>query len=198
MGLAWLHGNRRVHRDIKPSNILLNQDGDVKIADFGVAREFEEAATDRTAKDGEAAEAADPLSQTWVGTMTFMSPERAVGSPYSYNTDIWSLGLSVLAFAQGKLPYSDVRGYFDLLEAHAEKPSPELDPADPRFSAEARDFIALCLRKDPKERPSAAQLLRHPFLFGAGERVLALKAARAQSIVDGTLAPPPTTDSARA
>lgn len=77
-GLASMHSNHQIHRDIKPSNILVDRAGRVKIADFGVVREF-----NRTGS----------LAKTFTGTLTYMSPERIKDSNYSYPSDVWSLGM---------------------------------------------------------------------------------------------------------
>lgn len=81
-GLVYLHKSLHlIHRDIKPSNLLLNTKGKIKIADFGVSGQL-----------------AHTLSQaqTWVGTVTYMSPERISGKSYSYDSDLWSLGLTLV------------------------------------------------------------------------------------------------------
>ncbi len=79
-----------VHRDIKPSNLLLNGAGEVKISDFGVSGQL-------------ASSVSNCLS--WVGTVTYMSPERIKGDSYSFDSDLWSLGLTLLECALGRFPY---------------------------------------------------------------------------------------------
>jgi serine/threonine protein kinase len=85
-GLTALHGAHQLHRDIKPQNILINTEGWVKLTDFGIAKELDNTAA---------------LAQTFVGTSTYMSPERATGQPYSYQADVWSIGLVVYELATG-------------------------------------------------------------------------------------------------
>lgn len=80
------------HRDIKPANILLNKNGIVKIADFGVSGQMENSA--------------DCMS-SWVGTLAYMSPERLQGDSYRSDTDIWSLGIVLSECAIGKYPYKE-------------------------------------------------------------------------------------------
>lgn len=105
-GLAYLHKTRRViHRDIKPSNLLIDKDGSCKIADFGVSGELQSSLS---------------KCASWVGTVHYMSPERISGGSYSFNSDLWSLGLSLLELAGGRFPYppthSDQRlGFWDLV-----------------------------------------------------------------------------------
>ena len=110
-GLVHLHKQLRVvHRDIKPSNLLLNSSGHIKLSDFGVSSQL-----------------SNSMSKclSWVGTVTYMSPERIRGDTYSFNTDIWSLGLLLLESATGRFPYpppgegmasSTGLGFWELLE----------------------------------------------------------------------------------
>merc|ERR1711904_125646 len=158
-GLLYLHKERRIlHRDIKPSNLLLNQLGEVKITDFGVSGQL-----------------ANSVSKcvSWVGTITYMSPERISGEKYGYDSDVWSLGLSLVECALGRFPYPPIDpnqesgksamklSFWDLLHYIVENPPPELLDT---FSPEFKDFISKCLQKEPEKRGKVAELLEHPFL----------------------------------
>lgn len=88
-GLAFLHRNKNVHRDIKPANILCSSSGVIKVADFGISR-----ALDKT----------NTFAHSFVGTVSYMSPERITAESYSFPADIWSLGLTLLAVAKGRFP----------------------------------------------------------------------------------------------
>jgi serine/threonine protein kinase len=154
LGIDFIHAHHQLHRDIKPSNLLINHHGAVKISDFGIVREM----------DGTQAKAS-----TFVGTLTYMSPERISGEEYSYASDVWSFGLSLFTVALGRYPLQTEGGYWGLLHSLRDEPSPSL-PED-EFSTVFRDFIDQCLKKDPKERPSASQLLEHPFLEGCTEQL---------------------------
>lgn len=91
LGLIYLHKELRViHRDIKPSNLLLNSAGQLKISDFGVSGQLANSVS---------------RCESWVGTITYMSPERIRGDEYSANCDVWSLGLCLMEFALGRFPY---------------------------------------------------------------------------------------------
>jgi serine/threonine protein kinase len=146
-GMVYLHGTRRlIHRDIKPSNVLLNSGGMFKIADFGMSKELSDTMS---------------AGQTWVGTSSYMSPERVMGINYSFNADIWSLGIIVYECCTGQAPFGGAQTY-ELLDNIVDKEPPAL-PED--FSNEARHFVSLCLTKDQESRPGSDQLLQHPFIL---------------------------------
>ncbi|KAI0917285.1 hypothetical protein AcW1_007486 [Taiwanofungus camphoratus] len=90
-GLTYLYDvHRIIHRDIKPSNILCNSQGQIKICDFGVSGEL-----------------INSIADTFVGTSTYMSPERIQGAQYTVKSDVWSLGISLIELALGRFPFSD-------------------------------------------------------------------------------------------
>jgi len=100
-GLQAIHARKQLHRDIKPSNILLDCANNVKIADFGIARELGTVS----------------LANSFTGTLTFMSPERIAGEDYEYSSDVWSLGLCLIALAQGRVPLPTHLGYWAVVRA---------------------------------------------------------------------------------
>lgn len=148
-GLAYLHRRHTIHRDIKPANILIDSTGGAKITDFGIS-----ATLDHTLAN----------ARTYVGTSAYMSPERIRNQAYSFAADIWSLGLSILECGMGRYPYDTSQGPVNFMIQVTEE-EPPLPPAG-SYSPAFRDFIALCLRKDPLQRPPAEHLLRHPFVTG--------------------------------
>ncbi|KAI0301193.1 kinase-like domain-containing protein [Multifurca ochricompacta] len=90
-GLTYLYDvHRIIHRDIKPSNILCNSKGQIKICDFGVSGEL-----------------INSIADTFVGTSTYMSPERIQGAQYTVKSDVWSLGISLIELALGRFPFSE-------------------------------------------------------------------------------------------
>lgn len=90
-GLTYLYDvHRIIHRDIKPSNILFNSKGQIKICDFGVSGEL-----------------INSIADTFVGTSTYMSPERIQGAQYTVKSDVWSLGISLIELALGRFPFAD-------------------------------------------------------------------------------------------
>ncbi|KAF9625680.1 hypothetical protein IFM89_025465 [Coptis chinensis] len=99
---------------------------------------------------------------TFVGTVTYMSPERIRNESYSYPADIWSLGLALFECGTGEFPYTANDGPVNLMLQILYDPSPS--PSDKSFSPEFCSFIDACLLKDADARPTAEELLSHPFI----------------------------------
>ncbi|CAH9146154.1 unnamed protein product [Cuscuta epithymum] len=147
-GLHYLHGVRHlVHRDIKPANLLVNLKGEPKITDFGVSAGLENSMA---------------MCATFVGTVTYMSPERIRNENYSYPADIWSLGIALFECGTGEFPYKANEGPVNLMLQILDDPSPSLSSHE--FSPEFCSFVDSCLQKNPDARPTAEELLSHPFI----------------------------------
>ena len=148
-GIQYLHSSHTIHRDIKPDNILLSHNGTIKITDFGLATELEP----------------DMSTDTYVGTLAYLAPERLCTQQYSYSSDIWSLGLTVVYMCIGYIPeqFNDYWKLFDLVTRHDSLPIQLLDIND-GWCTELIEFINLCLQYQPDKRPCATQLLQHPFV----------------------------------
>jgi serine/threonine protein kinase len=117
-GLRDIHKLDLLHRDIKPSNLLLDSAGRVKLADFGLVREVSKDSGSGSDSPLSVVDAV-PSAHTFVGTAIYMSPERLKGDAYSYSSDVWSFGLSLLTLALGRFPLNVPRNnlYWHLVKA---------------------------------------------------------------------------------
>ncbi|EMC92331.1 hypothetical protein BAUCODRAFT_38378 [Baudoinia panamericana UAMH 10762] len=146
-----------IHRDVKPTNILVNTKGQFKICDFGVSGNL-----------------VASIAKTNIGCQSYMAPERissggmaqagAGAGTYSVQSDIWSLGLTIIECALGRYPYppETYDNIFSQLSAIVDGEPPDL-PSQ-KFSEAARNFVAGCLNKIPKLRPTYPMLLQHAWL----------------------------------
>ncbi|KAK4782930.1 hypothetical protein SAY86_007304 [Trapa natans] len=144
-GLKYLHERNVIHRDIKCANILVDVNGFVKLADFGLAK---------------ATKLNDIKSSK--GTPYWMAPEvvRPKKLGYGRAADIWSLGCTVLEMLTGKIPYSNLEWMQAIFKIGRGEPPPIPDT----LSIDAKDFILKCLQVNPSDRPTAAELLDHSFV----------------------------------
>lgn len=146
LALSYLHSQGIVHRDVKPANFVLEKEsgGRTKMIDFDLSTFWTPG---------------DAKMSTCCGTPGYMSPELLMGQGYSSQTDLWSLGVTLFTLLVGELPFSS-----------EETPTQEL--VDKLFaskvivglSSDAVHLLASLLRIDPNERPSAEEILRHPFV----------------------------------
>lgn len=150
-GLTYLYTKHHImHRDIKPSNILVNSKGGIKLCDFGVSGEL-----------------INSMADTFVGTSTYMAPERIQGDRYTVKSDVWSYGLSIMELAIGRFPFSSNEeiedgdcapaGILDLLQQIVYEPAPKLPKSD-AFPPILEDMIHACLAKNPDDRPTPQEL----------------------------------------
>ncbi|KAM6970411.1 misshapen-like kinase 1 isoform 3-T3 [Aplochiton taeniatus] len=150
-GLSHLHQHKVIHRDIKGQNVLLTENAEVKLVDFGVSAQL-----DRTVG----------RRNTFIGTPYWMAPEVIAcdenpDSTYDYRSDIWSLGITAIEMAEGAPPLCDMHPMRALFLI-PRNPPPKLKSK--KWSKKFMDFIEGCLVKTYTSRPSTEQLLKHSFI----------------------------------
>ncbi|XP_036401534.1 mitogen-activated protein kinase kinase kinase 19 [Megalops cyprinoides] len=153
-GVAYLHRNRVIHRDLKGNNVMLMPTGVVKLIDFGCAR--------RLSCLSHSTSSSSELLRSVHGTPYWMAPEVINETGHGRKSDIWSVGCTVFEMATGRPPLAHMDKMAALFYIGARR---GLMPALPgEFSEDARNFVQACLTSEQKDRPSAEELLRHPFI----------------------------------
>jgi len=145
--LKFLHSQEIAHRDIKTQNIMLTLEGNVKLVDFGLSCEM----------------GLGPRTSL-VGSPYWMPPEMIKNQPYTYNVDIWSLGICILELFLGAVPYAH-SGILCMFKVATEGLI-ELIPNN--IELEAINFIKKCLEYDPQKRPSSAELCQDEWVNRPG------------------------------
>ncbi|XP_030212023.1 TRAF2 and NCK interacting kinase a isoform X6 [Gadus morhua] len=150
-GLAHLHQHKVIHRDIKGQNVLLTENAEVKLVDFGVSAQL-----DRTVG----------RRNTFIGTPYWMAPEVIAcdenpAATYDFKSDLWSLGITAIEMAEGAPPLCDMHPMRALFLI-PRNPAPKLKSK--KWSRKFESFIEMCLVKSHGQRPSTEQLLKHPLV----------------------------------
>ncbi|XP_043988791.1 mitogen-activated protein kinase kinase kinase kinase 4-like isoform X7 [Gambusia affinis] len=150
-GLAHLHAHHVIHRDIKGQNVLLTENAEVKLVDFGVSAQL-----DRTVG----------RRNTFIGTPYWMAPEVIAcdenpDATYDYRSDLWSCGITAIEMAEGAPPLCDMHPMRALFLI-PRNPPPRLKSK--KWSKKFFSFIEGCLVKNYTQRPPTEQLLKHPFI----------------------------------
>lgn len=164
-----------IHRDIKPSNILCSTQGDIKLCDFGVSGQL-----------------VNSIAQSFVGTRSYMAPERIMADQHGISSDIWSLGLSLMELGYGTHPFPRLSPkeidevmhlqegvpapnrtvhveFVDILTDRVHNEAPKM--SSDYFSHECCEFIDSCVKQKPDERPTINDLLESPFVKHYSETV---------------------------
>ncbi|XP_045557985.1 TRAF2 and NCK-interacting protein kinase isoform X10 [Salmo salar] len=150
-GLTHLHQHKVIHRDIKGQNVLLTENAEVKLVDFGVSAQL-----DRTVG----------RRNTFIGTPYWMAPEVIAcdenpEATYDFKSDLWSLGITAIEMAEGAPPLCDMHPMRALFLI-PRNPAPRLKSK--KWSKKFQSFIESCLVKSHGQRPNTEQLLKHPFI----------------------------------
>ncbi|KAH9855573.1 kinase-like domain-containing protein, partial [Lenzites betulinus] len=182
LALDELHRRRIMHRDLKPSNVLLTNEGDLVLADFGLTRTFGRPADDQpwrehaywdspspgvdsactvVPREGATGESIDVTRQN-CGTVAYMAPEVSLGAPYSYPADIWGLGMVFFEILNRRLPFGIDGRDQDPGRLLARVLSGVVE-VDDDVDVDAHDLLYMMLEKEPSRRPSLEQIKAHPW-----------------------------------
>ncbi|MFT7814763.1 mitogen-activated protein kinase kinase kinase 3-like isoform X1 [Arapaima gigas] len=146
-GMSYLHSNMIVHRDIKGANILRDSAGNVKLGDFGASKRLQTICMSSTG------------IRSVTGTPYWMSPEVISGEGYGRKADVWSLGCTVVEMLTEKPPWAEYEAMAAIFKIATQPTNPTL----PSYvSEQTRDFVH-CIFVEARHRPTAEELLRHPF-----------------------------------
>lgn len=150
-GLSHLHFNKVIHRDIKGQNVLLTENAEVKLVDFGVSAQLDRTVSRRN---------------TFIGTPYWMAPEVIAcdenpEATYDYKSDLWSLGITAIEMAEGAPPLCDMHPMRALFLI-PRNPAPRLKSK--KWSKKFQSFIESCLVKNHNQRPNTDQMLKHPYI----------------------------------
>lgn len=152
-GIRFLHENGIIHRDLKSENILLDSNGKIKLCDFGSSKKYE----------NDLGESGD--IQSMKGSLPWMAPEVMKQGGYGRKADIWSLGCVVLEMLTAKPPWNGIENQVMLMMRVAVYNETPVIPSN--ISENCKDFLVKCLQRDCNLRPTAQELLKHPFVYSS-------------------------------
>jgi serine/threonine-protein kinase len=152
-GLEYAHRNGVVHRDVKPGNLLRNDEGVVKLADFGIAKAISE-------------ESSITQVGSVLGTAAYLAPEQAAGEQAGPAADLYALGVVTYQFLSGRLPY-EAQSLTELALKQQREVPPRLDELNSVVSPQLALAVDRALALDPRQRPGTADEFRHALVDGA-------------------------------
>jgi len=153
LALKYIHDMKILHRDLKSGNFFLSKSGNMKMGDFGIAKVLECTAA---------------CAQTQIGTPYYLSPEICSGKPYSWGSDIWSMGCILYEMTARKVPF-DAPDLKSLIRKITSGPPPEV-PSE--YSSGLKILCKELLAKNPDDRPQAADVLKRPVVQEVVRRML--------------------------
>ncbi|KAK5831805.1 hypothetical protein PVK06_015604 [Gossypium arboreum] len=155
-GLAYLHSFKTIHRDIKGANLLVDANGIVKLADFGMAKHLTGLSYELSLKG----------SPYWMAPEVIKAVMKKDSDPnLALAVDIWSLGCTVIEMFNGRPPWGELDGPQALFKVLNKTP-----PVPEALSPEGKDFLRCCFQRNPAGRPSATTLLEHPFVRNSADQ----------------------------
>lgn len=162
-GLVYLHSYNVTHRDVKAANLLLSENG-AKLADFGISVQL------RHAND---------TMKNFAGSPYWCAPEVITDNSYNNKVDLWSAGIVAIELAEKRPPYWEMEP-MEVIQHIPHQLPPQLKEPK-KWSVDFKDFLDKCLKKNAKDRPSAVDLLQHPFILsGSSNQIL-------QSLINETV-----------
>lgn len=153
LALKYIHDMHILHRDLKSGNFFLSKSGNIKMGDFGIAKVLECTAA---------------CAQTQIGTPYYLSPEICKGKPYSWSSDIWSMGCILFEMCMRKVPF-DAPDLKSLIERITKGATPEISSD---YSTALRNLGKELLDRDPVRRPPAGEILKRPVVQEMVRRML--------------------------
>ncbi|GAB4850983.1 hypothetical protein Ancab_030279 [Ancistrocladus abbreviatus] len=169
--LSYLHDQGHLHRDIKAGNILIDANGSIKLADFGVSASIYE--SNYALGTSQSSSSSSLMLTEMTGTPYWMAPEVIHSrNGYSFRADIWSFGITALELAHGRPPLSHLPPSKSLLMKMTKKfrfsdyAKSSGESKNKKFTKAFKDMVALCLHQDPGRRPTAGKLLKHSLFKG--------------------------------
>merc|ERR1719456_725144 len=153
LALKFIHDKHILHRDLKSQNFFLTTSGKLKIGDFGIAKVLDNTAA---------------CAQTTIGTPYYLSPEICQERPYSWASDMWSLGCVLYECCCLKVPF-DASNLRQLIDRITRGPTPQVVG---NYSHELRGLVQELLERNYQKRPCAAEILQHPIVQGEIRRML--------------------------
>jgi serine/threonine protein kinase len=163
-GLEYLHSKRIVHRDIKSANILLDVKGNIKLFDFGCSGQYIENSLNFEINQIESNNIynSEEFLDSLKGTLPWMAPEVVCQKKYGKKADVWSLGCTVLEMVTGKPPWGKLDNFYQaMIKIGKSNDIPEI-PCN--VSENLKDFLLVCFKRNPKERPNIKKLKEQRFV----------------------------------